>query len=296
MIFVLVSVLCSVSVSVMLKLAKGRGLDTRQIIIWNYPAALLLSYIFLEPQLVSVQHPETPWGIYILLAILLPSVFFALAASLRYTGLIRTEVAQRLSLIIPLIAAFTLFGESLSSGVLLGLGIGLVAVVLSINWQGAGDQAPRAGGGQVRQSAWLYPLLVFLGYGVCDVLFKSIAQAPSVPYTTSMFIVFTGAMLVAFIYLLVMHFVGKHAISRPAIWWGLSLGVLNFANILFYMKAHRALPDNPSIVFTGMNIGVISVGALVGVLVFRERLSTLNKIGLGLAIIAVSILAIYMEV
>jgi multidrug transporter EmrE-like cation transporter len=39
-----------------------------------------------------------------------------------------------------------------------------------------------------------------------------------------------------------------------------------------------------------MNIGVIVVGALVGMLVFREKLSTLNKIGLLVAILAIVII------
>jgi len=76
-----------------------------------------------------------------------------------------------------------------------------------------------------------------------------------------------------------------------AVFWGMLLGGFNFANILFYMKAHRALPDNPSIVFTGMNIGVITVGALVGVVVFKEKLSVLNVVGLFLAMVSVAVLA-----
>ncbi|MNT82988.1 hypothetical protein D3C72_2227960 [compost metagenome] len=57
------------------------------------------------------------------------------------------------------------------------------------------------------------------------------------------------------------------------------------------MKAHRALPENPSVVFTGMNIGVISLGALIGVLFFKERLSLLNYIGIALSIVSVLIIA-----
>jgi drug/metabolite transporter (DMT)-like permease len=57
------------------------------------------------------------------------------------------------------------------------------------------------------------------------------------------------------------------------------------------MKAHRALPDSPSLVFTGMNIGVIAVGALVGVFLFKEKLSKYNKIGVLLAIISVLLIA-----
>jgi multidrug transporter EmrE-like cation transporter len=39
-----------------------------------------------------------------------------------------------------------------------------------------------------------------------------------------------------------------------------------------------------------MNIGVIALGAITGLVIFRERLSTLNKAGILLAIAAVVIL------
>ena len=58
------------------------------------------------------------------------------------------------------------------------------------------------------------------------------------------------------------------------------------------MKAHKALPDSPSLVFTGMNIGVIAVGAMAGVVLFQEKLSVYNKIGLFLAIISVLLIAL----
>lgn len=290
MIYVLISVLCSVSVSVLLKFARNHGLDTSQIIVWNYPIAAILTFLFFKPQMAFVSHPDVPWGIYLVLALMLPSVFFALGASLRTTGLVRTEIAQRLSLIIPLIAAFYWFGESANTGTWVGLGIGLLAIALSIGWH-KGDHTDKGQGNHASSYGWLFPLLVFVGYGICDVLFKSIAQITSIPYTTSMFFVFVLAMIVAFLYLILWSSLGKRRISARAIPWGLVLGGFNFTNILFYMRAHRALPDNPSIVFTGMNIGVIFLGALVGVLVFREKLSTLNKIGLALAMVSILVLA-----
>ena len=57
------------------------------------------------------------------------------------------------------------------------------------------------------------------------------------------------------------------------------------------MKDHQALPDSPSLVFTAMNLGVIALGAVVGVAVFREKLSFSNKIGVFLAIVSVILIA-----
>jgi threonine/homoserine efflux transporter RhtA len=69
------------------------------------------------------------------------------------------------------------------------------------------------------------------------------------------------------------------------------LGVANFGNILFYLKAHQALSNNPSTVFSAMNIGVIAVGTLVGLVVFKEKLSLLNKAGIVIAVVAIIVIS-----
>ena len=70
------------------------------------------------------------------------------------------------------------------------------------------------------------------------------------------------------------------------------LGLLNFGNILFYVRAHQALPDSPAVVFATMNIGVVLVGTLVGVLAFGERTSRLNRIAIVLAVLAIALIAL----
>src|SRR5690606_6634230 len=89
----------------------------------------------------------------------------------------------------------------------------------------------------------------------------------------------SAALLVAF----VLAFFGMSAIQlwrmlldgmRPGLRHaaaGLGLGLLNFGNIVFYVRAHQALPESPATVFATMNIGVVVLGTLVGVLAFRER-------------------------
>ncbi|HUH54664.1 MAG TPA: EamA/RhaT family transporter, partial [Rhodanobacter sp.] len=72
---------------------------------------------------------------------------------------------------------------------------------------------------------------------------------------------------------------------------GVLLGLFNFGNILFYLRGHRALPQHPALVFASMNIGVVALGALVGVLLFRERLSRLNLAGVLLAALAIGWIA-----
>ncbi|CAM3859964.1 EamA family transporter [Sphingobacterium prati] len=287
MFFVLISVICSVTVAVLLKLAKQDGVETKQVIVWNYPMAVVLTYFILQPEIESMSWTSLPLPLYTALAVLLPGMFVFIALSIRYSGLVKTEVAQRLSLFIPLLASFFVFDERLQGNKLLGIGLGLLAIVCSIGWR---KSASITNLPDMRYRS-LYPLLVFIGMGIIDILFKQVALHVTIPYVSSMFIIFVMAMLIAFGLLGYFIWIEKQFFSFKAIAYGLILGAFNFCNILFYMKAHRALPENPSIVFTGMNIGVISLGALVGVVFFKERLSGLNYLGIALSIVSVLIIA-----
>jgi len=282
--YVFLSVLCSVAVSVVLKLANRRGYRHLHLIVWNYPVAVLAAFLLLKPEMPDLVEVRLPWGLYLPLAVLLPVVFVCIAYAIEFGGIVRTEVAQRLSLFIPLLAAFFIFREEIGISKLAGIGVGLLAIVFSIRW--GKKSAPAGGSGN-----WIYPLAVFVGMGVIDVLFKKVERYRETSYAFSMFAVFVLAMPVAFALLAYQRWTTGERPKPKAILWGILLGLLNFGNILFYMKAHRTLTDSPSVVFTGMNIGVILVGALVGLFLFREKLTVYNKIGLALALVSVLIIA-----
>lgn len=283
MIFVLFSILCSVLVSIILKLARRYEMNTTQLIAWNYPTALLLNVLFYRPDVATISFNPENTSLYLTLGFLLPALFLAIAASIRYTGIVRTDIAQRVSIFIPLIAAFLIFNEDPSTRSLLGIGVGLLAIFLSIQW---GADRGKAG-----RKYWVYPMIIFFGMGLIDILFKQVAQHQEVSYTTSVFFIFLIALLISFAYIGIRIFRRKESFSLGSMIWGVGLGIFNFGNILFYMKAHRAIPENPSVVFSAMNVGVIAMGALVGLLIFKEKLSTLNKFGILLAVISILIIA-----
>jgi drug/metabolite transporter (DMT)-like permease len=282
MLYVFLSVCCSVIVSVLLKLARRYSVDIFQAITWNYSMAILLTWFFFRPQLQNLQ--QVPVTIYVALGVLLPLVFWIMASSVRVVGIVRTDVAQRLSLFIPILAAFLLFKEPLNTLKIIGIAVGFAAILCSIQWQ------KQTANRKVFSNAWIYLIVVFLGFGVIDVLFKQVAVVKEVAYTTSLFIIYILAFVISFIGLLFRVFTRQSRIIWPHMMFGWVLGVANFGNILFYLKAHRSLSTSPSTVFSAMNIGVITLAAIVGLFVFHERLSLLNKIGIGLAIVAIIII------
>jgi threonine/homoserine efflux transporter RhtA len=102
---------------------------------------------------------------------------------------------------------------------------------------------------------------------------------------------FALALLVAFAMQLWRRVRGTTRFTVRSAIAGLLLGLANFGNILFYLYGHRALPQHPALVFASMSIGVVALGAVVGLVVFRERLSRLNLVGVALAVIAIGVLA-----
>lgn len=285
LLYLLASVACSVTVAVLLKLARRWQVDVRQAIAMNYLVAALLCWAVLRPDPAGVLTPRTPWLVLAALGVLLPSVFLAMAAAVRHAGIVRSDAAQRLSLFIPLLAAFLLFGEP-PSGRKLAAALLAAGALYCLLRRAAPAQAPADGGPGGGRAAWLWPLAVWLGYGVIDILFKQMARAGTA---------FAGGLLLAFVIaglLMLAYLLLRRVRCRPRhLAAGVALGLANFGNILTYIRAHQSLPEHPALVFASMNMGVITLGTLVGALAFREPLSRLNIAGVALALAAIVLMA-----
>lgn len=283
----LFSVACSVLVSVLLKLLPRWRVDPAQAVTWNYLAAAALCAAVLQPPLSALRQPDAPWLALLVLAGLLPALFLLLAAAVRRAGIVRSDVAQRLSLLLSLLAAFVWFGERAGGMKLAGLALGLLAVVgIALRPRGtssqAADAAARGGGGLL--------LAVWVGFAVVDVMLKRIAAAGT-PFAASLQLCFVIAFVLMLGWSGWRHWRGASPLTLRGVAAGLLLGLLNFGNIVFYVRAHRALPDSPAVVFAGMNIGVVVLGTLVGVLAFGEQTSRWNRIAIVLALLAIGLIA-----
>ena len=279
MMYLMIAVLCSVAVSVLLKVLRQKNIDIRQTIVAGYPVAFLLTWFLLKPDINMMSTLGGAWVIIIALGVLLPAVFIILGRAIESVGMVATDAAQRLSLIIPIVAAFLLFGEMLTGTRVFGLLLGFLAL-------GALIYRPQQG--QVSKQVKYTPLWLFgvwAGYGIIDILFKQVAKQGSA-FPLTLFVTFGLAGLLLFVYLLIT----RVRWQSKALAAGLLLGALNMGNIYAYIRAHQVLSESPSIVFTGMNVGVIAVATLIGVGVFKEQLNRVNIVGLLLAICCVAVL------
>ncbi|WP_312265735.1 EamA/RhaT family transporter [Neisseria sp.] len=279
MIYLIVSILCSVSVSVLLKISRSKKIDIEQAVAVNYLVAVSLTMAVLKPDLSAWQSYLPTWWLFAALGVLLPSVFVIMGRAVQQAGIVKSDAAQRLSLFLPVAASFLIFNETPSVGRLVGLALAFAALFCLLWKEGGGKKS----GGTLSQAALL--LGVWAGYGIIDILFKQVAKSGTA---------FGGNLLVAFILAGVLMFGYLFAKgtkwSAAGILGGLVLGGLNFANIWSYVRAHQVMSENPTIVFAGMNIGVIVLGTLVGALAFREKISTVNMAGIVVAVCSIACL------
>lgn len=281
MIYILLSISCSVTVAVLLKLAKRYKIHVLQAVMWNYMTAIILSYIFFRPELKEIM--AVPSALSVAIGILLPVLFLILAASVRNIGIVKSDIAQRLSLFIPILASLYLFGENFGGLKVAGLIVGFIAIILTLS---------RKSTVKTETSSYVYPILVFIGFGLIDVMFKKLALDKSIPYTSALMVIFCISFVVAALILGYIVLVKKKKVELINFFCGVVLGCFNFGNILFYMKAHRAMAANPSTVFAAMNMGVIILGSIIGITLFKEKVSKLNYIGIAMALTAILLITL----
>ncbi|OOF53973.1 hypothetical protein [Rodentibacter genomosp. 2] len=276
----ILAILFSVSVSVLLKIARKKNIIVEQAIAFNYIVALSLSYFLLKPDFKGLEFTDyiaqsDSAPIFFALGLLLPSVFIIMSKAVEFAGIIRSDAAQRLSLFLPILAAFLIFHETLSQSKIVGILLAFIGLFCLVTKPNREQSAVNFKG--------IFGLVgVWFGYGIIDILFKQVAKSGGA-FSATLFISFSLAACVMFIYLLLK----RTQWTVPSFIGGVILGVLNFFNILFYIKAHQSFGSNPTLVFAGMNIGVISLGTITGALAFKEKISKINWLGIIFSLTAI---------
>lgn len=282
--FLIIAILCSVSVSVLFKLTKKFNIVIPQMIAVGYVVALSLSHFLLKPNFQGlsfteyfVQSPAKP--IFLTLGVILPVGFLVMSKAIEYGGIVRTDAAQRLALFLQILAAVTLFDETLTDFRIVGTVIAFAALFcLLFKPASAVENAFKA---------TLALAGVWLIWGTSGILYKKTALMGGA-FPTTLFISFSLAAVIMFTVLLLK----RTQWTVPSFVGGLLLGCLNFGNILFYIYAHQYFKENPTIVFATMDLGVICLGALVGAWAFKERLSKVNITGIALGVCAIILMYI----
>jgi uncharacterized membrane protein len=103
-------------------------------------------------------------------------------------------------------------------------------------------------------------------------------------------VLFTVSLLTAIVFMIV-HQIRK---PRPVHWASIGAGaLLGMLNVLSATSMFMAMGQFESgFFFPIFNVSIVSLSALSGIVLFREKLSTINLIGILLATITIGIIAL----
>ena len=288
MIYLILAILFSTGVFVAMRLFERFKLDNHQALMWNYVFAagtgFLTCKLMYRPFDTLPQLIAEPWfGLSIITGFWFIFTYLLMTTSAQRSGVTITSLSSKLSVVLPTLAGVVLFGESLNCVAATGIGLALIALVLVVGGKSQSDKTNKIN--------WLLPVLIFFGTGTGDILMKLTEQRNGADDMSFM---------IAFIYFIALVFgiiiVAYDLIRGKSKWqWksalgGIGLGVINFFSTYSVYHAMRCF-DNV-VLFPVYNIGVVSVTALTGWLLFKEKLTWKNYLGLAIAIIAVILITL----
>ena len=273
---------------IVFKMFEKYKVDNLQALIVNYLTAAGCSYFFLEQDF-SLNHVLSSDWLYhsMIIGTLFIIVFNFYAFGTQKVGIAVTTVANKMSLIIPVCAALILYPENNTFDELKG-----IAFLLAL----AGIYLSSTKNGKLsfdKKYLWLI-VLVFVGQGISDSIFNDFAQSFKEVFDKESYLFFMILFIVASVsgtlILLGKSFKERQAIQLKSIIWGVIFGITYFFCLLFFLRALANLSS--SIVFPLVSMGVVVSSSLIGVLLYREKLSRNNWIGILLAISAIYIFSL----
>jgi drug/metabolite transporter (DMT)-like permease len=284
MIFLLLAIVCSAALPLLFRAFDDWRVNLFWAIPANYFACIVVGGIFAPPPQHASELLSQPWLILAILQGLVLAVnFYLLAYTAQRAGVSVAVLASRLSVAIPAILAFVLYGDSLNAVKIVGLATALSSLYLCT---GTGQDF---GVTQV----WLrrlLPILVFLMFG-CHFTLLKFTQAHYLDSSSNHLYV-TMSFLFAFVTSVMVGLVKIRAtkvVIRDIIAGG-GLGLVNYGAIYFLVKVLSLEGWQSSQLFPMYSVGVVSVSSLLAMILFKERLSRLKTFGLAIGLVAIALL------
>lgn len=285
MIYLLMSIITSVVVVSFFKLFETYKVNTFEAIVINYLTCAVLGNLVADTPGILTPFWREEWFTYtLILGVLFISVFYSIAQTAQKIGVSVSMVAAKLSVALPVVFALFAHNESLSPLKLFGILVSLSAVYFI---------SRSSENTTTHKNLWYLPLFVFLGSGLIDTLLSFINKRFIPPFDTNHILsfVFATAFCLGSMVLLVGALKKQTTPSLKSVLWGIGLGIPNYMCMYFLLKTLASFKE-ASLVLPINNIGIVLVSTLTGVFLFKEQLSRINKVGLGLAILSIVVLAL----
>lgn len=212
-------------------------------------------------------------------------VFNLIAYSARTAGVSVTSVANKLSLVIPFIMSVYLYNEKVTVWNITGILLALASVILVCY--------PSEKIKTVNKSIYILPIVLFISSGLLDSMLKYVENTHVTGEGYNAFLVtsFLSAASFGAVVLFTQFIFKKQQFSTKALLAGIIIGVPNYFSIFTLLKALEYYPGKSAMVIPVNNMGIVLFSAVAAWIIFKERLSVLNKTGILLSLFAIFLIA-----
>lgn len=261
------------------------GVRNLQAIVINYFTCFMLGSILLGESAVNKHTFTETWFPFALFLSLTFITFFNVnALTIQKVGMIITSIFQKLSLVFPTMVGLMFYNESGGTTKYIAIPLTVIAIVLS-NYPDKNNISAI----EKMKKYWYLPILVFLGSGLIEVLLYYVQKSGKIgegglAFTSTLFF-FAGCFGLLF-----MLGIKKFNFTFKEILAGIGIGIPNFFTIYLIIKGLEIGIDG-SVLFPMNNVGTIFLTSVAGIILFKEKLTSVNYLGLLLAIIAVFLIS-----
>lgn len=279
-------VIVNVGIAILFKLFPKYQIDILHAIVVNYTLSFSLG-LLLDPHpilLSPAQVIHEPWFTFnLVLGALFVTGFTLTAYAIQQSGITLTTLMQKMSLIVTVSITVILFHEPFSIIQCAGIGLALFSIYAITKR----DKLSLTD----RKTNYVVLIFVLLFSAAIETILFYVDHSQVVgdrQYTFTTYGFGCAAVLGWFVVIVRLTKRKIHIRVKDVV-AGMVLGVPNFFSILLLL---RMLGDGwqAALMYPMLNVAVLLTSALVAFYIFKERLSLVNWIGIGLAIGAIAII------
>lgn len=287
MIWIILSALSYIGIFLVFKIIDIKNVPLLNSIVVNYLTATILGFVIYGSIPMS-QIVSASWlwmGIF--LGVLFILNFFLIGICSHKAGMCITTVASKMSLVIPMTFSILMFSEPVSALKVISILLAVVSVFLC-------TYRPDNFGTKFKFAQIILPVSLFLGMGIVDslVIFskeKYVADAEASLFSASLFAI---SFICGLAYSVTKVATIK-SFAKINVWLcGIMLGALNFGSIYFVIRAMNSEVLSNSIIYGICNTTAVLLSIILGMLIFKEKMSHLNLFGGFMAIVTIILMTL----